>query len=122
MDRELDKPQDDFARDLNPEPLAGRNHGNEGPGTTQGEPASEDKELVNKLQSFTHDELAQIPVVEQGMRLEQGKSYIDLNALDKGEFKAYGKDTAGADNRYVAKDAVDYETWNRLLGREERVQ
>lgn len=119
MDKQMPKPQDDFSEDLNPEYLAGRNYGNEGPDTTQGTPASEMKEMHDQLQGLGNDELASLPVVEAGTRLEQGKTYIDLNNLSQGEFKARGDDEAGPDNAYVAKDAVDYDLWNKLRGREE---
>ena len=121
-ERELHKPQDEFAEDLNPEYLAGRNYGNEGPDTTTGTPASEFKELHGQLQQFTRDELAALPVVPEGTRLEQGKTYIDLNDLEAAEFTATGQDSAGPRNRYVAKDGVDYDLWNRLRGREELAQ
>lgn len=115
----MPKPQDDFSHDLNPEPEAGRNYGAEGPDTTQGIPASDIKDLYKRLPGFADDELASLPVVEEGTRLEQGKTYIDLNNLEAGEYKAMASDAAGHDNRYVAKTAVDYDTWNRLRGREE---
>jgi len=34
----------------------------------------------------------------------------------RGELKALGNMEAGTDNRYVAKDAVDYQLWNALIG------
>ena len=119
MDKEMPKPQDDFSADLNPDHLAGLNYDNLGPDTTTGTPASEMKEMYGKLPEFTDDELAALPVVQQGTRLEQGKTYIDLNNQQRGEFTGLASDTAGRENRYVAKDAVDYDTWNRLRGRGE---
>lgn len=121
MDRKQHpKPQDEFAEDLNPEHMAGTNYGEQGPDTTQGVPASDIKRLHEKLQSFTNDELAALPVVEKGTRLEQGKTYIDLNDLDRGEFTALASQSAGPKNLYVAKNAVDYRIWDRLRGHEER--
>ncbi len=115
----MPKPQDDFTADLNPEPEAGLNYGNLGPDTTDGTPASELKDVYAQLPGFSDAELAAIPVVEYGTRLEQGKTYIDINDLEAGEFTAMASQSAGEHNRYVAKDAVDYDTWNRLRGRED---
>ena len=110
---------DDFARDVNPEPMAGMNVANEGPDTTQGTPASELKDLRNALPNIPDADLKNIPIIAEGVRLEQGKKYIDLNKLDEGEFTGMAYHEAKAGSRLVAKDAVDYDTWNRLRGREE---
>ncbi len=119
MDKQMPKQEDEFNEDLNPEHLAGRNYGNEGPDTTQGEPAVEMKEMHGRLQALSDADLAALPVVQTGMRLEQGKTYLDLNNLERGEFTAMGSDEASPNSRLVAKDAVDYDLWNRLRGREE---
>ncbi len=119
MDRQMPKPEDEFSEDLNPQPLAGRNHGEQGPDTTEGSPASEMKDLHGRLHNLSNSELGELPVVEQGTRLEQGKTYLDLNDLERGEFSAMGSQSAEAQNRYVAKDAVSYDLWNKLRGREE---
>lgn len=119
MDKQMPKPEDEFSEDLNPQHLAGRNYGEQGPDTTEGVPASEIKDLHGQLHNLSNSELAELPVVEQGTRLEQGKTYLDLNDLERGEFKAMGSQSAEAHNRYVAKDAVGYDLWNKLRGREE---
>ncbi len=95
MDKQMPKPEDEFTPDLDPQPLAGRNYGDQGPDTTTGTPASEFKKLYDELPGFTDDELASLPVVEQGTRLEQGKTYIDLNDLSRGEFTARGRMSRG---------------------------
>ena len=51
-----------------------------------------------------------------GTRLDQGSTYVDLNDLARGPFKAMGDQEAGADNRYVAKRDTDYEMWDRVVG------
>ncbi len=79
-------------------------------------PAVADKALHNTLQAFTNDELARLTVLEPGARLEQGGTYVDLNDLARGPFKAMGSQEAGPDNNYVAKRDTDYELWNRLVG------
>ena len=70
------------------------------------EPAVEDKDLYERLPMLERDELARLPVLETGTRLGPGR----------GPFKALGGQEAGPRNRYVAKDDVDYELWNRLVG------
>lgn len=115
----MPKPDDDFSEDLNPEYLAGRNYGNEGPDTTVGEPAVEMKEMHGRLPGLSDAELAELNIVETGTRLEQGKTYIDLNDRGRGEFTALASQSAGPENRYVAKDGVSYDLWNKLRGREE---
>lgn len=119
MNTHVPRPDDEFSEDLNPEPLAGRNYGNEGPDTTQGESAAEEKELYGQLPNLAHDELARLPIVAEGTRLEQGKTYLDLHDLERGEFTALASQRAEPGNRFVAKDAVDYDLWNKLRGREE---
>ncbi len=81
-------------------------------------PAVEDKALHERLRGFTNDELVRLPVVERGVRLDQGGTYIDLNDLERGPFKALASQVAERHNRYVAKRDVDYELWNRLAGQE----
>jgi hypothetical protein len=78
-------------------------------------PASEDKEVVNRLSSFTADELDQLSILDPGTRLEQGGVYLDLNRLDAGPFKALGGHVTGAQDRIVAKRETPYELWNRLV-------
>jgi hypothetical protein len=120
MDRQVDRPQDEFSEDLNPQPQAGYNFGQEGPDTTQGTPASEMKHMYTQLPNLSDAELAELSVVETGMRLEQGKTYIDLNDLKRGEFSAMASMVAEDTNHLVAKDAVSYDLWNKLRGHEER--
>ena len=62
------------------------------------------------------DALKQIPILWPDARLEQGATYIDLRDPRRREFTATGDMSAGEDNWYVPKDAVDYELWNRLIG------
>ena len=79
-------------------------------------PAAEDKDLHNQLPELTNDELSRLQVLELGTRLEQGGTYVDLNRLSEGPFKAIGGHEATIGNRYVAKRDTDYELWNRLVG------
>jgi len=79
-------------------------------------PATDDNVLHNRLPELTSDELARLQVLEPGTRLEQGGTYIDLNRLGEGPFKALAGHEAAEGNRYVAKRETDYELWNRLAG------
>jgi hypothetical protein len=79
-------------------------------------PAVEDKDLHERLPELTSDELSRLQVLEPGTRLEQGGTYVDLNRLSEGPFKALGGHEAKQNDRYVAKRDTDYELWNRLVG------
>ena len=90
-----------------------------GPGgghATESAPAADDKALHNRLPDLTGDVLARLQVLEPGTRLEQGGTYVDLNRLGDGPFKALGGHEATAGDRFVAKRDTDYELWNRLVG------
>ncbi len=82
-------------------------------------PASADKALYNQLSQLTSDELSSLAVLDRDTPLQQGSVYLDLNDLGRGPFKAIGGDTAGHQNRYIAKSETDYEMWNRLVGQDE---
>ncbi len=109
--------QDEWQQDLNPNPMAGQNVGVE---SSQGEKeaptASEIKEVQRHLEGLTKDELKQIPVLPEGMRLKQGATYVDLRDAERQEFTARGDMETSADNWYVPKSEVDYILWNRLTG------
>ena len=79
-------------------------------------PAVADKALHEALPELTDAELGRLAVLEPGTALEQGGTYLDLNDLGRGPFKAIGGQEAGAGNRFVAKRDTDYELWNRLAG------
>jgi len=78
--------------------------------------ASDDKELRTELPDLDADDLGRLSILTVGTRLDQGSTYVDLNALDHGPFKALGHQAAGEDNRYVAKRDTDHEMWNRVVG------
>jgi hypothetical protein len=82
----------------------------------ESDPAVADKRLHDRLPELSDDELARLAVLEPGTRLEQGGTYVDLNRLGDGPFKALGGHEATVRNRYVAKRDTDYELWNRLVG------
>lgn len=117
--RPTDAKPDEWQKDLNPQPNAGRNVGLEGPHpekAANAPNADQIKELHDVLEGYTNDELQQIRVLPQGSRLEQGATYIDLKDPERKEFTAMGGMEAGANNWYVPKTEVGYQLWNRLIG------
>jgi hypothetical protein len=101
--------QDDFAADLGTEPSAGGH-------VDESTLASDDKALRAGLPDLDADDLKRLSVLATGTRLDQGSTYVDLNALGRGPFKAMGDQSAGEGNRYVAKRDTDHEMWDRLVG------
>ena len=79
-------------------------------------PAAEDKRLHGRFADLSADELGRLQLLEPGTRLEQGGTYVDLNDLERGPFKAIGGQEARKGDRYVSKRDTDYELWNRLVG------
>jgi hypothetical protein len=71
--------------------------------------------LHSRLPELSSDELSRLQVLEPGTRLEQGGTYVDLNRLGEGPFKALGGHEASEENRYIAKRDTDYELWNRVV-------
>ena len=103
--------------DLSPGDLTARRLTADVPGhTDESTSAVDDKGLHERLPSLDDAELARLSVLEAGTALEQGGTYLDLNDLARGPFKAIGGQEAGSKNRYVAKRDTDYELWNRLAG------
>ncbi len=98
-----------FAEDLAPVEIGGGH-------VTESEPAAADKTVHNLLSAFTGDELAQLAILAPGTRLEQGGTYVNLNDLEGGPFKAIGGHEASENDRIVAKRDTDYLMWNRLVG------
>ena len=109
-----DRPNADFARDLNPLDQAGENHGENLTLLPGARSADEIKQMHTILADLTDDELKSITVLPAGTHLEQGAKYIDLMQLEQGEFVATSDMVAGADNYYVPKKETDYVLWNRL--------
>ncbi len=112
-----DIPEEEKA-DLNPEFLAGQNHGVQDlePGRF-GLTAEEIKALQRgQLRELTDEQLKEIPIVPVGSRLCQGATYLDLNDPQRRPFTAMGGMVADEDHYYVPKDDIDYTLWNRLAG------
>ena len=109
-----DRSAEEFAEDMAPAAPANelRSHGEEST------PATDSKDVREQLPELTNDLLGRLSIVNQGTRLEQGGTYLDLNAREQGPFTALGGQEAEANNRYVSKKDTDYELWNMLIGEE----
>lgn len=106
---------------LHPDHLAGQNIGVPPTERELMVPTAYDrKELHQRLHGFTDDELKQIPVLQEGSRLEQGATYLDLAKSTPHEFTATGGMLARRDDRLVPKNRVPYDLWDRLVGEEKR--
>lgn len=100
---------EEWRADLNPDHMRTEQ-------TTTMRTAYDVKDLHRRLRAWEDDDLKQIPVIPDGMPLEQGATYIDLALEQPREFQVWGDVIAGRDHCYVAKDRVDYTLWNRLIG------
>jgi hypothetical protein len=116
------KHPDEWQRDLNPDHLAGQNIGRVAAETTDSDRTAFHlrKNGQRDLPGLHDEELKQVPLVAEGARLQQGGTYIDLNAHQPEEFTATGDMAATSDTAYVPKDRVPYEIWNRLTGKSQR--
>lgn len=115
------KHPDEWEQDLNPDRTKGQNIGEHPP---EEEPevtyASEIKEIRNMLgETFSPQELREIPVVTAGGRLQQGKTYLNLRDPARIPFDATADMTAGPNNLFVPKRDTPYSHWNRLRGIDE---
>ena len=109
---------EEWRRDLNPGALSGQNIGSVAPQPGQGAPTAYDLKDIHRgrLRGLSDAELRQIPVLPPGSRLQQGATYLDLRDERPREFTATGNQEVGPDDWYVAKDQVDYQLWNWLIG------
>ena len=87
---------------------------------TDSRDASLDKNLYDILPDFTKDELRRIRTVPRGQRLKSGATYVDVRFREAGALTAHGEEEVH-DELLVAKNDVDYEIWDKLLGRTERL-
>lgn len=109
-----DRSAEEFAEDLVPATPTNELHSH----VEDSSPATDDKGVRDQLPELTNDVLSRLSIVNVGTRLEQGGTYLDLNAREQGPFTALGVQEAEANNRYVAKKDTDYELWNILVGEE----
>jgi len=78
---------------------------------------TEIKEVYGLLPGWHKDDLRRLSVVSRGTRLSQGDVFCDLRTPDRGELVAHGEEEVH-DELLVPKKAVDYEIWNKLLGKQ----
>lgn len=115
--RPNDQKADEWQQDLNPNPMAGQNHGlQQSDAVNDYLTAEQIKELHSDLKDYTTDELTQIVILPEGSRLEQGAKYIDLKDPERKEITAMGNMEATSNNWYVPKSEIEYPLWNRLRG------
>lgn len=108
-----------WREDLNPNPTAGQNQGDPNSQTDRlrgTRTAYDDKDVHNRFSEITDLGLKDLPIVPEGERLQQGAVYLDLSEDQPREFKARGDMKAEGSHRFVPKDAVDYQLWNKLIG------
>ena len=77
---------------------------------------TEVKEVYGLLPDWHKDELRRLLLVPQGTRLTQGDVFCDLRFRERGELVAHGEEEVH-DELLVPKHSVDYEIWNKLLGK-----
>ena len=78
---------------------------------------TEIKDVYGLLPDWHKDDLRRLLVVSRGTRLTQGDVFCDLRTPDRGELVAHGEEEIH-EELLVPKKAVDYEIWNKLLGKE----
>ena len=77
---------------------------------------TEIKQLRDMFPEWHKDELRRLSIVPRGTRLKQGDIYCDLRFVERGELVAHGEEEVH-DELLVPKHSVDYEIWNKLLGK-----
>ena len=109
----IEQHPDEYRADLNPNYRAGNN---DGPRDRQFRTAYDIKDLHRNLRDLRDDELKQIPILNEGDRLEQNAVYFDLRYPERGMIVAMGGMVVGPDNWYVPKSDTDYQLWNLIIG------
>lgn len=105
-----------WAGDLNPEHMEGQNIGaSSAAGARSAATAANVQTLVDRFQSFDREELAAVPIVAAGTKLNQGAVYLDLRSPTSVPFTATGEMIAEEIHYYAPKAEVPYEVWNRLV-------
>jgi hypothetical protein len=110
---------DEFDRDLHPNRSAGQNEQAPADGETGSRTAYDMRHLHRALSEISDDELRAVPVLPAGARLQQGATYLKLEAAEPREITATGDMEVGLNEVYVPKAEVPYMTYNRLRGIED---
>ncbi|MGF1459752.1 MAG: hypothetical protein ACFBSG_12080 [Leptolyngbyaceae cyanobacterium] len=108
--------RDQYDQDLNPNPTAGFNVGQEGekPGRFE-RTAADIEQLRSQLTGWSEADLQRIPVLKSGARLEQGATYVNLQDATRQAYTGMANDSVAADDYIVPKAEVAYDLWNRLV-------
>jgi hypothetical protein len=121
--RDQQKPQarqkhpDEWQQDLNPGRLSGQNIGPQSVTATISDvTAFHLRKRGAHLNGLDDNDLKQVPLVAEGVRLQQGATYVNLAGDAAREFTATADMTSGRDDAYAPKAQVPYEIWNRLIG------
>ena len=65
--------------------------------------------------------LREIPLLEEGTRLERRREYLDLHDPARADFRAEGTESVKPGQRIVARGDVSDEAWQELRGACDRV-
>ncbi|MDP8904438.1 MAG: hypothetical protein M3N29_03845 [Chloroflexota bacterium] len=106
-------PDDDFSADLG----HGRAELARAAGTRASRPLS-NHEAARLAAAGIGDAAQRVSVLLPGTRLQQGSTYIDLERLDDGPFVARAGDEVAEGRLIAAKNELDYEAWNALVGQQ----
>ena len=118
-ERLANTPRESFDADLRPHEHSGENSGLASePSDRELRRAYDIKELHEMLPNFQSDDLKNLVVLAEGTRCEQGATYYDIKHPQDGVFKARADMVADAGNYLVPKSQIDFELWNKLIGRE----
>jgi len=90
------------------------------PPNTEALEAPEAKEAQGILPELSREDWKRVHLMRPGTRLQTGDKYLDLRDLLRGELVATGEETVATSSLLVHKNDIDYEIWNRLLGRGDR--
>ena len=114
--QEMQKHPDDWNKDLNPDRLEGQNIGaSSKPDNLRAYTAADIDVLAGRLNSFSRDELSQIPIIRVGTKLKQGAVYLDMRIPAPVPFTATADTQATELNYYTPKAEIPYELWDRLV-------
>lgn len=114
--QEMQKHPDDWNKDLNPDRLKGQNIGaSSKPDNLRAYTAADIDVLAGRLNSFSRDELSQIPIIPVGTKLKQGAVYLDMRIPAPVPFTATADTQATELNYYTPKAEIPYELWDRLV-------
>src|SRR5579871_4274236 len=74
------------------------------------------KALHEKWPRLSDRILKQTPVLDIGIHLREGAVYFDLMRPEDGPFQGMNDREVEPESYLVAKETVDYELWNALIG------